>query len=183
MARGSGRDKRDTFDIDRIRFVNRASDPTVAPQKGTCEVYIKNRNIWSICENGFAKPITGVGFGASPGFSWGRKGSINAGTFLLNDEVPSNLTGRVVELNGPIIRKIYVTNSAIATFTVTIIEHEGTVGSRVSLLSVVVTAARKGTFDVSVPMTSGKQLAVQITGTANPKPTDIVVGVLLDGTL
>ena len=181
MARGqSKKDQREIFHIDRLRFINKAKDPEVAPEKNTCEIYIKNGELFKISEVGVTSPINGVGVSASPGFTWGRFGSIDTAntpdTYLLNDEVPSNVTGRLVTFSNPTIRKVLVTNGAVNTFTITVQEHDGTTFT--DLLAVTVTAARSVVADLAVPMTSGKQLAVKITSGSTDNP---VVGVIIDG--
>lgn len=180
MARGQSKsnDGREVFHIDRLRFIDRAVDPQVAPEKNTCEIYFKGGNLFRICDDGVSAPVNGLGVSASPGFTWGRKGKVSSVNkpYLLNDEVPSNVTGRLVTFSGPIIRRVLITNSATNTFTATIQEHDGTTFT--DLLAVIVSAARSTEADVSVPVTSGKELAVRITSGSADDP---VVGVILDG--
>lgn len=181
MARSLSRiDGREIFHFDRLRFINRATDPVNAPEPNTCEIYVKNGELFKISDEGVATPINGVGVSASPGFTWGRKGTQSAANlpYLLNDEVPSNKTGRLITFQNPVIRKVLVTNSTSNTYTITIQEHDGTTFT--DLLSVAVAASRGVVVDVSVPMTSGKELAARVTGGSCKDP---VVGVILDGLL
>lgn len=43
---------------------------------------------------------TSVNVSASPGFTWGKPGTVNANAYLENDQVTSNLSGRLVPFDG-----------------------------------------------------------------------------------
>lgn len=121
-----------------------------------------------------------VGVSASPGFSWGRSANVSAGTWLLNDSVPSNRSGRTVNLVDPAITAISIAVEDIATFDVTIYEHDGDSINLTSLGTINVVSARSFTAFLNFPVTSGKQLAVRVTsGSAK----NIVVGLQLSGTV
>ena len=180
MARGFGKDPREDFAIDRLRFKLRATDPPVAPPKNHCELYFKDGRLSKI-DGGTGKtsPIGGLGVSASPGWTWGRKGdSVSAGQYLINDEIPSNFTGRLLFFNSPVVRKILVTNGEPSTFTITLQEHDGSTFT--DLASVSLTAERSKAVDFDVSATSGKELAVKVTSGSCKNP---VVGVILDGIL
>ena len=120
--------------------------------------------------------ISNTAISASPGFTWGRNGtSIPAGTFLLNDSVPSSATGRAVPLSGNITR-IFVTNGANNTFTVDILKRTGP-GAYTSLTTVVLTAQRsKVASGLTVAVVEDEELAVKIlSGTCY----NVVVGVII----
>ena len=180
MARSTSNDGRNTFHIDRLRFLIRSVDPPVAPEKNTCEIYIKNGELFKINDAGQSSPVNGVGVSASPGFTWGRKGNINSVNkpYLLNDEVPSNVTGRFVAFQNPTLRKILVTSGSVSTFTVTIQEHDGTTFT--DLVAVNIVASRGTVVDLAVPITTGKELATKVTSGSCADP---VVGVIIDGLL
>lgn len=184
MARGTGKDPREDFAIDRLRFRSRAQDPPVAPPKNHCEIYVKDGALYKIDGGdaqgngrGKAGPIGGIGVSASPGFTWGRQGPVLAGAYLFNDRVPSNDTGRLIIFGSPVIRKVLVTNSTASTCTVTVQEHDGTTFT--DLASVTLSAERSKAVDFAVSATSGKELAVKVTSGSCTNP---VVGVILDGT-
>ena len=178
MARGAGKDPREAFAIDRLRFKVRAVDPPVAPPKNHCDLYFKDGQLHKIDGGtGNAGPIGGLGVSASPGFTWGRKGnSVTTGQYLLNDMVPSNSTGRLIFFQQPVVRKILVTNGEPSSFTVTLEEHDGTTFT--ALASVTLVAERSKSVDFNVTATSGKELAVKVSAGSAKDP---VVGVIFDG--
>lgn len=118
------------------------------------------------------------GVSASPGFSWGRASNVNTGTWLLNDSVPSNKSGRTVNLSNPSIKAISISAEDISTFDITIYEHEGDSINLTSLGTVNIVNARSFSTTLNFPVTSGKQLAVRLTsGSAK----NVVVGLQLSG--
>lgn len=177
MPRGGQRDGRETFNVDSLRLRNKGEVPP-APQRGSIELYFRERVAYWLDEDGVEHPFGGFGLSASPGFTWGRKGTVNSGTYLQNDDVPSNVTGRLVTFLNPSIKKILVTNGAISTFTITVQEHDGVTFT--NLTTVTTTADRETVADVNVPVTSGKQLAIKVTSGSANNP---VVGIILDGVL
>ena len=82
----------------------------------------------------------------------------------------------VIKFLDPVIRKIQVSNSQASTFTVTVYEHDGSTYN--ALVPISLTAQRSKEEDFNIPVTSGKELAVQITAGSCKNP---VVGVILDG--
>jgi len=105
---------------------------------------------------------------ASPGYGFGRSGITYFGSYLLNESVPSNVTGRSVYLASAQITDISIGNEDVSTFSILIEEHDGVTFT--TLITVNVVAARTAAFSVGVPVTTGKMLAVKIqTGSAkNP---------------
>ena len=114
---------------------------------------------------------------STPSFSWGKSGNINNPTYLLNDTVPSNISGRTVLLNGCSIIKVTVACEGLNTFDISIIEHDQSTYTTLATLSIV--NQRSQTFTTSIPLTTGKQIAVQLSG-GNSK--NLVVGMVLRGT-
>ena len=115
---------------------------------------------------------------ASPGFTWGRSGSISSGAWLQNDTVPSNITGRHTFLHNARIKKVFVSNEVPNTFTLDIYEHDGT--TYTLLTTKTIASLRKSDFTVDIPITYNKELAMQI-GTGSCK--NIVCGLLITGDL
>ena len=177
MPRGGSQDGRETFVVDTPRLRNKGEVPP-APPAGGFEFYFREFKPYYLDEKGIEYPFGGLslGFSASPGFTWGRKGTVGIGTYLQNDDVPSNVTGRLIAFSDPVIRKILITNGAVSTFTLTIQEHDGV--TYTDLTTVTVTADRESVANVNVPVTSGKQLAVKLTAGSANNP---VVGIILDG--
>lgn len=183
MSRGGGKDPREQFVIDTVRLRDKQVGPEQAPNKNARELYFKKGRLFQMDDDGVERPIESVGFSASPGFTWGRDGTIDTtftpNAYLNNDGVLSNRTGRVVAFVEPTIRKVLITQFDTTSFTVTISQHQGAQIGEVDLLSVMVTG-RSGSANVSVPVTAGYQLAVRITAGSCKDP---VVGVVLDGSL
>lgn len=121
------------------------------------------------------------GNGASPGFSFGRRGSIAVNTWLRNEEVPSNRTGRIIAVNNPTAVLVAIANRNVTTFTVTFYEHDGNLIGLTTLGSVTITSARGGDQSISVPLTQGRQLAARLT--AGSGVQDLVVTVTVKGTV
>lgn len=116
---------------------------------------------------------------ASPGFSWGDTGNINAGTFLLNDNVASNKTGRIVPLQNGEITQVFVANENTNTFTVEILKRTGP-GTFSSLTTIALTAQRTKTESkAGVTVTLGDELVCKILSGSCKNP---VVGVIIRGT-
>jgi hypothetical protein len=116
---------------------------------------------------------------ASPGFGFGRSGNSPSGTYLQNETVPSNVTGRYVYINNAAIKRVFVGNETASTFTITISAHDGNLLNNVVLGSVTVTDATGGDFPVNWVVATGKQLAVLI---SSGSAKNIVAGLELSGT-
>jgi hypothetical protein len=123
--------------------------------------------------------IEEIGASASPGFTWGRSATNGAGTWLLNDGVPSNRAGRTIVLGDSRIVRIFSATEDANTYTIDLYWHEGNEINLTYLTTLTVIGSRSGnsgTINVSVP--NGKQLAALIaTGSAK----NIVVGIVMQG--
>ncbi len=120
---------------------------------------------------------SGGGTGVSPGFSFGRSGNVSSGSYLQNESVPSNKTGRPVDLTDGRITQVSVSNETSNTFTVELEEHDGTTFTSLGTFSV--TAARSDKFNgLNIPITSGEEISAKISaGSAkNPIVTVYVKG-------
>ena len=124
-----------------------------------------------------------VAISASPGFTWGRSGNINSNTWLLNDSVPSNKSGRTVFLLNASVTRIFVANQdATAGIAVEVYTHDGD-SVNLTLLGTVTTAAqRSNTFNVSYSVAYNKQLAIRLSNTS-VSAKNLVIGCLLQGTI
>lgn len=147
-------------------------DTIQTPVSGTSDVqamldYLKNQ----------------VAVSASPGFTWGRSGTITQSTWLLNDSVPSNLSGRTVFLNSAEIVRVFVANQdATSGIIIEVYTHDGDSVNLTLVGSVTTAATRSNTFTVSLPITLNKQVALYIAnGSASGK--NMVVGCLIKGSL
>lgn len=118
-----------------------------------------------------------AGTGASPGFSFGRSGNATSGTYLLNESVPSNITGRPVDLTNGRITQVSVANQDVNTFEIEVEEHDGITFTSLGVFQVL--SSRKGKFsDLDIPITADKEIAVKIaTGSAK----NIIVSIYVKG--
>lgn len=114
---------------------------------------------------------------ASPGFTWGGSGTKNAGTYLLNDTVPSNLSGRSVPLASGVISSVFVALSEAGTVELVIQKRSG--GSFVTIGSIALTAERvKIDATLNAAVTYGDELAVKIESGSCKDP---IVGIVIKG--
>lgn len=132
--------------------------------------------------NGFSSSdvqgaIEEIGASASPGFSFSRSGTSNAGTYLQVDAVPSNQAGRIVPLNTGFVTDVFISCQTAATFTV---EFQKRVGSTfTTFLTVTVTSARKLTQSLTAtPVALNDEICARI-GTGSV--SNIVVGLIIRG--
>jgi hypothetical protein len=122
--------------------------------------------------------IEEIGASASPGFSWGRNGNSSTGTWLNNEGVSSNLSGRLVFISNPSLAVIFTANRNLSTYTLGVYTHDGNEINLTLVDTLVITSARGGFKTTNISIPAGKQLAVRVeTGSAQ----DIVAGVILKG--
>lgn len=101
------------------------------------------------------------GTGASPGFSFGRSGNVSSGAYLLNEGVPSNTTGRPIDLDSGRITQVSISNENSNTFTIELEEHDGV--TYTSLGTFALTAERSKAFQgLNIPITTGKEMAAKV---------------------
>jgi len=124
-----------------------------------------------------------VSVSASPGFTWGRSGNVNSNTWMLNDSVPSNVSGRTIFLNDAIIEKVFVANQdATSGIIIEIYSHDGDEINLTLLGSVTTVATRSNTFVVSFAIALNKQLSMKLSNTSS-NGKNLVAGVLIKGSL
>jgi len=125
--------------------------------------------------------IEEFGTSASPGFGFGRSGTVSSGAWLLRSGgVPSNKTGVTIGISSPVLVGIDAGNEDVSTFDVAIYEHDGNNTNSTLLTTVSVTSARTQSFTSidfgTVTATKGKQLAVKVTsGSAKNLGVDITL--------
>lgn len=118
---------------------------------------------------------------ASPGFSFGRSGVASSGTYLQNETVPSNISGRWVYLSNGYVTDIYVTNELTTTYSIELLYHDGNAAGLTSLGTVTVNSAKGAHFTVNWAVPNDKQLAVRVAPATANSPKNIVVGLQLTG--
>lgn len=133
-------------------------------------IWDETLNQWTAGTAGDMHPFPGV----APAFALARQGAVGAGTWLLNQGVPSNLTGIRVFTPSALTR-VFVDSSSQSTFEVTIYSHDHSTFSVLTVLTV--TADYGNELTVDIPLVLGHSLGARITsGTAN----DPVVGLILE---
>jgi hypothetical protein len=116
---------------------------------------------------------------ATPGFSFGRSGNASSNSWLLNNEVPSNLVGVPIGISNASITEIWVGSEDVDTFDIKVYEHEGDEINLTLLTTVSIVTSRTDTFtSLSIPVTTGRQIATRIAnGSAkNPKCFVLIKG-------
>ncbi len=121
---------------------------------------------------------TSVQVSASPGFTWGRSGN-TSDTYLSNDSVPSNTSGRLVPVTSGEITTIFIAAELNSTAT---IEVRLRVGSTfTTIASCPYGGTRKVTCSIASPppVALNDELAIYVSGAAkNP-----VVGIIIKGSI
>lgn len=117
---------------------------------------------------------------ASPGFSFGRSGTVSDGTYLQCETVPSNISGRWIYINSASVKYVYVSNEDTTTWVVEALYHDGNGAGLTSLGTVTVTAAKGGAYPVDWAVPTGKQIAVRIN---SGSPKNVVCGLELRGSI
>ena len=118
---------------------------------------------------------------ASPGFTWGRSGSVPASTWLQNETVPSNKSGRTVFLTNAVIKKIFIANEDALIIKIGVYSHDGNEAGLTLLGTVTTAASRTNSFNVSYGVAQNKQLALKIESDSPNSAKNIVAGILMSG--
>lgn len=121
-----------------------------------------------------------VNVSASPGFTWGSSGNVTNGSWLVNDSVPSNKSGRAIFINDATLESIFVRCEVPSTFDLEIYEHDGTVYTIITTVSIVASRAYDESFIIPFSLTTGKELALRLVNGSAKNP---VAGCVLKGTL
>jgi hypothetical protein len=116
--------------------------------------------------------------GASPGFTFGKSGSVSSGSWLVCDTVPSNVTGRRNPLASSILADLWVDNQDVATYTVEVYEHQGNGVGLTLKASLTVTSARGSQSSPNVSLTAGYQLAIKV---SSGSPRNVIAGIVIKG--
>ncbi len=120
---------------------------------------------------------------ASPGFTYGRSGTLPAGTWLLVDTVPCNKSSRINFLSSAFIKKVFVANEDPNIIKIAIYTHDGNETNLTLLTTVTTAAARSNIFSVNVSVPSGKQIAVKVADDSPSSGKNLDVGLLLSGSV
>lgn len=156
-------------------------------QRGVVKSQVADEIPFDNDSNGFTaedvqSAIEEIGASASPGFSFGRNGSLSQNTWLRRPgNVPSNRAGVTISINSPVVTGVACANRNVETYDVEIYEHEGNEVNLTLLGTVTVTAATGDTFTVNFPATQGRQLAVRLGSTGTGNVRDLGVDLTLIG--
>lgn len=120
---------------------------------------------------------SGVAVSASPGFTWGKSGSIS-NAWLLNDTVPSNVAGRIVPITSGYIAEIFVSAETVSTCTLTIYKRTDPGPVYTAITSVSLTAERIKVAASTASVARGDELAIKVTSGSIKNP---VVGLVIKG--
>jgi hypothetical protein len=120
---------------------------------------------------------------ASPGFTWGRSGSIPKGAWFQNETVPSNKSGRTMFLVNAVIEKVFVSNESPDIITVEVYTHDGDEVNLTLVGSVTTAALRSNTFSTSFPIPVNKQIAMRLAGGSANDGKNTIAGILVKGDL
>lgn len=119
---------------------------------------------------------------ASPGFSFGRAGVVNPGTYLQCETVPSNVSGRWVYINSAKVKRVFVTDELAVPYTIEVLYHDGNNAGETSLGTVAVVAGYGGAFSVNWNVPTNKQLSIKLAASSPNSAKNIVCGLELSGT-
>lgn len=160
---------------------------TIQPDHGTSPVASSPTDTLTLTSSDGSVSITGnsttdtidfsIAASASPGFSWGRSGALPTNTYLLNDSVPSNVTGRVVPLTTGIIKKAVIACGTASTFDVKVQKRSG--ASFVDLFTISVSAARTSVTTQTQAVVSGDELCILV---SSGSTDNLVVSLIMVGT-
>ncbi len=112
-------------------------------------------------------------------FNWARSGVVPAGSWLLNDSIPSNKSGRTLSISSANVVRFFSASDSLDTYVLELYEHDGNSVNLTYKTNLTVSSSRIGNSgSISIPVTNGKQLAVKLaTGSAK----NIICGILPKG--
>lgn len=114
---------------------------------------------------------------STPGFSFGRSGTCNSGTYLQIDGVPSNLAGRIVPFTTAVLHKVFIVCQNDSTFDVDIQVRSGVTYTTVYTANV--SAARTANFSPDdIEFVLGDEICVNI---SSGSTANVVVGLIIKG--
>ena len=119
---------------------------------------------------------------ANPGFVFGRGGNVTSGSWLLNNDVPSNITGIPFGLLGGNLLQVWAASQNVDTYDIGLYWHLGDEIGLTLLATMNIVAERQDFFGIpdfgTVPVPSNVQIAVRISNGAakNPKASVFIGG-------
>ena len=119
---------------------------------------------------------------ASPGFTFGRPNVIFNNTFLFNEGVSSNMSGRTMGfLDAELIKITYNTRDE-ASYDIQIYQHDGNFQNATLITTQTVNNNNKGSFDLTnVSLTIDRQFAIRINNITSGRVRDIMIDLNVKG--
>jgi len=126
--------------------------------------------------------INAVDEQATPGFTWGDSG-VPKNKYLLNETVPSNLSGRLSTVTGNLTTIFIITEHDTDEYTLQIRRKVGNVYTTIaSLVADGNDGKRKyWTVGLMIPVTIGDELSAYIKKSGNKGATNPSCGIILEG--
>lgn len=146
-------------------------DPDVAGNASTIESNNAQDAIEEVANN--------VATSASPGFTWGKSGNIN-NSYLLNDTVPCNKSGRMVPVTSGNVTTIFVAAEVTSNATIQIMRRDpGPIFTVIASTTLVAQRTKTDQLVALAPVVFDDEICVFISGSIkNP-----VVGLIIKGSL
>lgn len=120
-----------------------------------------------------------VAVSASPGFTFGKGGTVTANSWLLCDgSVPSNTAGRAIYLYNPYLTAVFIRCEQSTTCDFEVYEHDGTTYTLKYTANLVAARSLDIILSPEVSLTKGKELAIKVVTGSVKNP---VVGCQLKG--
>jgi hypothetical protein len=135
----------------------------------------------SITSDNVQDAIVEIASRSGPILTWGRSGTVPPSTWLLNDTIVSNKTGREVGLSGCKVTRVNVSKFDATIIKLGIYYHLGNSIGLTQLGTVTTAAQRSDDFGVNFPVPQGTQLAVRIESDSPNSATEPTVGLSLLG--
>lgn len=146
------------------------------------ESFQKIQQFWASDSEGLTGIIKQLIFeNPTPWLTWGRSGANAPGTYLLNNDVVSSVSGRIAPSGFPNITAIAISQGTAVSSQFTLVEHSGNLVSPKDIINVDMNGAFQQVFDLKgqgFEVSQGKQLAVRVDSVSAENP---VVRVILSG--
>ena len=120
---------------------------------------------------------------ASPGFSFSKSGTVTKGSYLSNETVPSNLSGRLMFLISPVIANVFISQEDPLICKYEVYEHQGAGIGMTLIGSITTTASRSYSQAVMWMPTTNRQIAMRLASDSPNANKNVVTGILVYGDL
>lgn len=112
---------------------------------------------------------------STPGFTFGRSGLCSQGTYLLCDQVPSNLAGRLIPFTNASISNIIVVCQSESTFDIVVQKRVSNIFTDIYTASII--SSRTFVAEINnVEILAGDELCVKV---GSGSASNIIVGLVI----